>query len=135
MGRFSHVNQASQMKSKNNAQYIQQLVQDEKNATSGKFELIRLWNKRELDFRLLTSLRNMLFSSNQFDANNKIPASEFQRIRAEHDHQHIRQQLLDTEDLLLREITEPATGLCDLNQFSELIDMYMFLPNTEKVND
>ena len=43
--------------------------------------------------------------------------------------------IVGTEDLILKEITEPETGMVDLNLFSDLIDLFMFLPNKEKVND
>ena len=40
-----------------------------------------------------------------------------------------------TEDLLLSEIVDPSHGLVDLNSLSDIIDAFIFLPNTEKVND
>lgn len=45
------------MKSKNNAQYIMNLV-DGDNMTQNKFNLIKLWNQKELDFRLMYSFKN-----------------------------------------------------------------------------
>lgn len=42
---------------------------------------------------------------------------------------------MGTEDLILAEMADPETDLVDLNEFSDLIDLFMFLPNTEKVNN
>ena len=60
--RKSLVNQSSAMKSKNNAQYLQHLVQSG-TMTEGKLNLIKLWNQRELDFRLMISFKNQLYGS------------------------------------------------------------------------
>ena len=57
MTKTSLVNQASAMKSKNNAQYIMHLVEGD-NMTQNKFSLIKLWNQKELDFRLMYSFKN-----------------------------------------------------------------------------
>ena len=43
--------------------------------------------------------------------------------------------IVGTEELVLKEITDPEHGMVDLNLFSDLIDLFMFLPNKEKVND
>ena len=66
---------------------------------------------------------------------NKIPVEEFVRIRASHDNAQIRQNLMGTEELVLAEIIDQDSGLVDLNAFSDLVDLFMFLPNKEKVFD
>ena len=55
-------------------------------AHSGKFQLIKLWHQKELDFRLLFTFRNMLYASPKLDSLNRIPLDEFVQIRAQHDH-------------------------------------------------
>ena len=42
---------------------------------------------------------------------------------------------MGTEDLVLQEIIDQSCGLVDLNAFSDLVDLFMFLPNKEKVFD
>ena len=80
-------------------------------------------------------------------AENKLPIEEFERIRSEHDSFMIRSShvlgTLATEEPgaspepcnVLREITDVQSGLVDLNMFSDLIDLFMYLPNKERVND
>jgi len=34
-----------------------------------------------------------------------------------------------TEELLIKEIADAYTGMVDLNQFSDLVDLFMYLPN------
>ena len=44
--------------------------------------------------------------------------------------------ILGTEDILLQEIADPLQpDMVDLNLFSDLIDLFIFTPNSEKVND
>jgi len=38
-----------------------------------------------------------------------------------------------TEELLIKEIADVYTGMVDLSQFSDLVDLFMYLPNQEKV--
>ena len=61
--------------------------------------------------------------------------SEFRRIRGESDSGHIRAQLMETEDQLLAEIAKGEHQLVDLNQFSDLVDLYVYLPNPEEKKD
>ena len=80
-------------------------------------------------------------------AENKLPIEEFERIRSEHDSFMVRSShvlgTLATEEAgaspepcnVLREITDVQSGLVDLNMFSDLIDLFMYLPNKERVND
>ena len=42
---------------------------------------------------------------------------------------------MGTEELVLQEITDPYNGLVDLNLFSDLVDLFMYLPNKEKIFD
>ena len=109
-------------------------MQDE-NITPGKIGLIKLWNQKEVDFRLMYAFKNQLYASPLLSPENRIPVSEFVRLRSQHDHYSIRNRLSGTEDIIIQEIQDPDTGLLDLNQFSDLVDLFMFLPNTEKVND
>ena len=37
-----------------------------------------------------------------------------------------------TEDLVLQEISVGDTGLCDLNRFNDLVDLFVYLPNKDK---
>lgn len=134
LSKTSLVNQASQMKAKNNAQYIMHLVEGD-SMNQNKYDLLRTWNQRELDFRLVVNFKNQLYGSPILSQENMIPVSEFQRIRANHDNAQIRQGLMGTEDLVLQEIIDPSSNLVDLNIFSDLVDLFMYLPNKEKVND
>ena len=77
------------MKSKNNAQYIMHLVEGD-NMSHNKFNLIKLWNQKELDFRLMYSFKNQLYGSPLLNHENKIPVQEFCRIRSMHDNAQIR---------------------------------------------
>ena len=95
-----------------------------------------MWNQRELDFRLMLSFKNQLYGSPYLSAENKIPITEFMKIRAEHDNGQIRQMIMGTEDVLLQEIADPySSELVDLNLFSDIVDLFMYMPNSEKVND
>ena len=42
---------------------------------------------------------------------------------------------MGTEELVLKEVTDPYSCLVDLNLFSDLVDLFMYLPNKEKVFD
>ena len=42
---------------------------------------------------------------------------------------------MGTEELVLNELVDSETGMIDLNAFSDLVDLFMFLPNKEKVFD
>ena len=64
-----------------------------------------------------------------------LPVTEFVKIRQNHDNEQIKGKIMRTEDLLLSEIVDPSHGLVDLNSLSDIIDAFIFLPNTEKVND
>ena len=84
----------------------------------------------------MLSFKNQLYGSANLTYDNKLPVSDFIRIRAEHDNSQIRQMILGTEDVLIQEIADPdQPGLVDLNLFSDLIDLFIFTPNSEKVND
>jgi len=61
------------------------------------------------------SFKNMLYGSPAANSDCQIPYTEFKRVRAEHDNAQIRNKVMGTEDLLLQEITDPETGMCDLN--------------------
>ena len=65
---------------------------------------ITLWAQRGLDFRVMINFRNQLFDCKDLSRENKIPVSEFRRIRGESDSGHVRAQLVDTEEMLLAEI-------------------------------
>ena len=42
---------------------------------------------------------------------------------------------MGTEELVLGEVVDADSGMIDLNAFSDLVDLFMFLPNKEKVFD
>ena len=58
--------------------------------------------------------------------------SEFRRIRSIHDNGSIKNMIGGTEDLVLKEILNGTTGLCDINRFNDLVDLFVYLPNKEK---
>lgn len=122
------------MKAKNNAQYLQQLVQSDFYSAS-KFELIKQWNIADMDYRVMYNFKNALYGSPQLNEVNMIPVQEFLRIRSESEAPVIKNHICGTEEALIKEITDLKSGLVDLNQFSDLVDLFMFMPNTEKVND
>ena len=96
---------------------------------------LSLWAQRGIDFRVMINFKNQLFESKDLSRDNKIPVSEFRRIRGESDSGHIRAQLMETEDQLLAEIAKGEHQLVDLNQFSDLVDLYVYLPNPEEKKD
>ena len=96
---------------------------------------LQLWAQRGIDFRVMINFKNQLFDSKDLTRDNKIPVSEFRRIRAESDSGHIRAQLMDTEDQLLAEIAKGEHQLVDLNTFSDLVDLYVYLPNPDEKKD
>ena len=50
---------------------------------------VKLWNQKELDYRVMQSFRNALFGSPYLTQEKKVPISEFVRIRNEHDNHQI----------------------------------------------
>ena len=72
--------------------------------TQGRMMLIKLWNQKEVDFRIMFAFKNQLNGSPTLSPDNKIPVSEFFRIRSQSDHQVIRQKVCGTEDLIIAEI-------------------------------
>lgn len=52
-----------------------------------------------------------------------------------HDNAQIRQNIMGTEELVLNEVVDLDSGMVNLNAFSDLVDLFMFLPNKEKVFD
>ena len=91
-----------------------------------------MWNRAELDFRVMISFKNRLFESPDLDKENCIPLSEFRRIRSEHDNGKIKQLIANTEDLVIREISVGNSGLVNLDKYSDLIDLFVYMPNKEK---
>ena len=55
----------------------------------------------------MLSFKNQLYGSANLTYDNKLPVSDFIRIRAEHDNSQIRQMILGTEDVLIQEIADP----------------------------
>ena len=96
---------------------------------------ITLWAQRGLDFRVMINFRNQLFDCKDLSRENKIPVSEFRRIRGESDSGHVRAQLVDTEEMLLAEIAKGDNQLVDLNLFSDLVDLFVYLPNPDEKKD
>ena len=93
---------------------------------------IQLWNKRRLDFRLLITFKNSLYNSPLITSENMLPQAEFTRLRNAHDNAQIKEGIVGTEELVLAEIVDRETGLVDVHQFSELTDLFVYLPNKEK---
>lgn len=156
------VTQVSSMKKKMliseaQALSIQRLVLDKKVKDSKYFDIIKMWNQRQVDFRILQNFKNLLYGSPYLlTAENKLPVSEFERIRRDHDSFTIRgpdilgyppkkgilkgqfeqhAPHLEPAANLLKEITDPETSLVDLSMFSDILDLFMYLPNKEKAND
>ena len=55
----------------------------------------------------MLSFKNQLYGSVNLTYDNRLPVSEFIKIRSEHDNAQIRQMILGTEDVLLQEIADP----------------------------
>ena len=55
----------------------------------------------------MLSFKNQLYGSANLTYDNRVPVSEFIKIRSEHDNAQIRQMILGTEDVLLHEIADP----------------------------
>lgn len=81
---------------------------------------------------MLITFKNSLFDSPNLDQMNCIPMSEFRRIRGNHDNAQIKNMIAGTEDTVLKEITVGENGLCDLNKFNDMVDLYVYLPNKDK---
>ena len=96
---------------------------------------ITLWAQRGVDFRVMINFRNQLFDCKDLSRENRIPVSEFRRIRGESDSGHIRSQIVDTEELLLAEIAQGENQLVDLNLLSDLVDLFVYLPNPDEKKD
>ena len=96
---------------------------------------ITLWAQRGVDFRVMINFRNQLFDCKDPSRENRIPVSEFRRIRGESDSGHIRSQIVDTEELLLAEIAQGENQLVDLNLLSDLVDLFVYLPNPDEKKD
>lgn len=94
---------------------------------------VKQWNKSGPDFRSLITFKNLLFDSPDLTRENKIPISEFRRIRAEHDNGQIKAQLCGTEDAVVTEISDDQ-GFCDLNVFADIVDLLVFLPSKDLEN-
>ena len=90
-----------------------------------------MWTRVELDFRVLVALKNKLFDSPYLDKNNCIPVQEFRRIRSEHDNGLIKAMIGGTEDAILKQICVSDTDLVDLNKFSDLTDLFVYMPQKE----
>ena len=101
--------------------------------SKGMLELLKIWNKKELDFRHMFTFKNQLYGSPELTIENRLPVSEFNRIRSEHDNMQIRGGIVGTEEQLIAELLDPETRMINLNTFSDLVDLFMYLPNTEKV--
>ena len=79
----------------------------------------------------MINFKNQLFDSRSLTYENKIPISEFRRIRSESDSGHIRQNIMDTEEMLLAEISRGDFQLVDLNLFSDMVDLYVYMPDQD----
>ena len=88
----------------------------------------------ELDYRALASFRNALYASQKLDAQARLPFLEFIRIRSNHENESIRNGIVGTEDSLISQIVDPSTGMIDLNKFSDIVDLFIYMPNRGKTN-
>lgn len=80
----------------------------------------------------MINFKNQLFDSRDLSLENKIPVSEFRRIRSESESGHIRQNVADTEELILKEIAKDENQLVDLNAFSDIVDLFVYMPNLDE---
>ena len=94
---------------------------------------VKTWNEKGIDFRALISFKNALFDCPDLNRQNQIPVSEFRRIRGDHDNGMIKNYIHGTEDMILGEICDEQ-GLVDLNTFSDIVDMFVYLPNKEAID-
>ena len=85
-----------------------------------------------MDFRVMISLKNQLFDSPDLDKTNCIPVSELRRIRSEHVDARVKNNIGGSEDAVIKEIIVGSTGLVDLNKFSDLVDLYVYLPSKDR---
>ena len=62
-----------------------------------------------------------------------MPLSEFRRIRSSHDSSSIKNNIGGTEDKVLQEIlVDSDSGMVDLNLFSDLVDLYVYMPSKDR---
>jgi hypothetical protein len=80
----------------------------------------------QIDFRALIKFKESLFQGTKISTDNKISEEEFKRIRAASDLSQIKNNICETEDIILAEVSK--NGEVDLNSFCDLVDLYTYLP-------
>ena len=87
-----------------------------------------IWKLQEaqIDFRALIKFKESLFQGTKISPDNKISEEEFKRIRAASDLSQIKNNICETEDIILAEVSK--NGEVDLNSFCDLVDLYTYLP-------
>jgi hypothetical protein len=91
---------------------------------------VKSWHSFNLDFKALINLKMQLFDSPDLKDDNTVPISEFRRIRGESENVAIKQSLAGTEDQVM-EIIKTEASRVDLNLFSDLVDLFVYLPKRD----
>ena len=80
----------------------------------------------------MIAFKSQLFECKSLNDENMIPVAEFRRIRSESESGLVKKHLADTEELLLREIGQGDHNMVDLNAFTDMVDLYCYMPGMEK---
>lgn len=84
-------------------------------------------SENKVDFRQLIAFKNNLFSSPHLSNANTIPVFEFKRIKQEIEFADIRNDIKQTEEIILKECCVEE-GMVDLNVFSDIVDLFVYFP-------
>jgi hypothetical protein len=80
-------------------------------------------HEESIDFRTMTSFKNLLFDSEELKENHLIPLAEWNKIRT-YETNHI---LDGINDMLVAEIQRPD-GWINLHKFMHILDLFTLLP-------
>ena len=75
----------------------------------------------------MIAFKNNLFNSPHLSQVNTIPVFEFKRIKQEIEFADIRNDIKQTEEIILKECCIEE-GMVDLNIFSDIVDLFVYFP-------
>ena len=120
--RHSFVHNQVQNKTKTNNEHYNDII-GSKILNQRKFKILKQLHEESVDFRIMTSFKNVLFESDLLKENHLLPMDEWERIR-KYETYHFLDKINDS---LVAEIRRPD-GYINLHKFMHILDLFTLLP-------
>ena len=114
-------------KSKTNNAHLEKIV-DSSIFNSGKYEILQQLHEEQIEFRVMTQLKNELFDSNLLKDNYLVPVEEYNRILKA----STKDRLVNIAPKLFNEL-KTSDGMVNLQKLMDLLDLYTLLPMKKNI--